>query len=82
MDSRSTKTIPEKITKGEVPPRKRRIQTRLLLTIERFYERVLKLPPVVVCWAMWMVGLALLGAIALVMYLTAAALVRLISGAV
>jgi hypothetical protein len=52
----------------------------LPLTIGRAYERFLERPPMVVLAVLWMVGTALLGSIALVLYLTVWMLVQLAPG--
>ncbi len=66
MDAHPTKNLSETAARGETVPRKPRARARLPLTIGRAYERFLELPAVFVVAVMWMVGVALLGSIALV----------------
>jgi len=70
MSAHPTKNLSETTARGETVPRKPRARARLPLTIGRAYERLLELPVVFVLAVMWMVGMALLGSIALVLYLT------------
>ena len=52
------------------------------VTIGQACGRFLELPPVVVLAVVWMVGLALLGSIALMLYSTTWTLVRLVAGSI
>ena len=56
-----------------LPPEMRRVY-------ERFLERFLKLPPVVVLTVLWVAGAALLGSYALVLYVAGSVLVWLVAG--
>ena len=55
-------------------------RTRIEHVIEQAYERFLELPVPLVLVALWFAGLALLGGLALVLYLYGALLVRVLTG--
>jgi hypothetical protein len=67
-------------TMGEAAPRKQGARALLPPTVGQAYERFLGLPVVVVLAVMWLAGAALLGSVALVLYSTGWALVRLAAG--
>ena len=77
-----TKRVSKTTASGQDVPRKPRTCARLPLTIGRAYERFLELPQVVVLAVLWTVGTALLGSIALVLYLTVWMLVPLVAGSI
>jgi hypothetical protein len=79
-NAQPTKRVSQTTARGEDAPRKPRARARLPLTIGRAYERFLERPPMVVLAVLWMVGTALLGSIALVLYLTVWMLVQLAPG--
>ena len=70
------------MARGEAVPQGSRAAADLPHAVGRIYERFLELPPAFVLAVMWMVGVALLGSIALVLYLTVGALVRLVAGSI
>jgi len=82
MDAHPTKNPYETAARGEAAPRKPGARARLPLMIGRAYGRILELPVVFVLAVMWVVGVALLGSIALVLCLTVWALVRLVAGSI
>ncbi len=65
---------------AEAVPREPRAAVRWPLAVGRTYERFLELPPAFVLAALWMVGAALLGSIALALYWTGWVLVLLAAG--
>ena len=76
MDAHPTNNSPETTARDEA------VSTRSPLTISQAYERFLELPAVVVIAVLWMVGVALLGSIALVLYMTGAWLVQVVAGSI
>ena len=74
--------LPETAARGEAVPQESRAAAGLLHVIGRTYERFLELPPAFVLAVLWMVGVALLGSIALVLYSTAWALVQSVAIAI
>ena len=84
MDTRTdpTKTLPEAVARGQAVPREPRATVRWPLAVGRTYERFLELPQAFVLPALWMVGAALLGSIALALYWTGWVLVQLAAGSI
>ncbi len=83
MEKRQTNTgFPETAAGGEAVPREPRAPARLPLSIGRTYERFLELPPALVLLVMWVAGVALLGSIALVLYLAVGTLLPLLAGSI
>jgi hypothetical protein len=74
--------FPETAARGEAVPQESRAAAGLPHAVGRTYERFLELPPAFVLAVNWMVGVALSGSIALVLYLTVWALVRLVGGSI
>ena len=74
--------FPETAARGEAVPQESRAAAGLPHAVGRTYERFLELPPGFVLAVNWMVGVALSGSIALVLYLTVWALVRLVGGSI
>jgi len=79
-DVRPTTNLPEAVARGQAVPREPRAAVRWPLAVGRTYERFLELPPAFVLAALWMVGAALLGSIALALYWTGWVLVQLAAG--
>jgi hypothetical protein len=82
MSVHPTKNLSEATVRGETVPREPRARARLPLTIGRTYEQFLELPAVFVVAVGWMVGVALLGSIALGAYWTARTLVGVLAGSI
>ncbi len=83
MEKRQANTgFPETAAGGEAVPQEPRASARLPHAVGRTYERFLGLPPALVLLAMWVAGAALLGSIALLLYSTTWALVRLAAGSI
>ena len=74
--------FPETAAGGDAVPQKPRAAADLPHAVGRTYERVLELPPAFVLAGLWMVGVALLGSIALVLYSTAWGLVQAVAGSI
>jgi hypothetical protein len=53
---------------------------RIQLTLERTYEGFLELPVPVVLVVLWVLGLVIVGSLALALYLYGSALVRMVLG--
>ena len=81
-DARATKNLPEAVARGQAVPREPRAAVRWPLAIGRTYERFLELPPAFVLAALWVVGAALLGSIALALYWTGWVVVQLVAGSI
>jgi hypothetical protein len=83
MSAHPTKNSPVATARGKAGSRKPRTHARLPLTIiGRAYERFLELPVVFVLAVLWMMGVALLGSIALVLYLSVRVLLQLVAGSI
>ncbi len=83
MEKRQANTgFPETAAGGEAVPQEPRAAADSPHAVGRTYERFLELPPAFVLAVMWLVGAALLGSIALVLYSTAWALVRSVAGSI
>ena len=83
MEKRQANTgFPETAARGEAVPQESRAAADLPHAVGRTYERFLELPPAFVLAVMWLVGAALLGSIALLLYSTTWALVRLVAGSI
>ena len=74
--------FPETAARSEAVPQESRAAAGLPHAVGRTYERFLEWPPAFVLAGNWMVGVALSGSIALVLYLTVWALVRLVGGSI
>ena len=81
-DVRPTKNLPEAVARGQAVLREPRAAVRWPLAIGRTYERFLELPVVFVLAALWIVGAALLGSIAVALYWTGWVLVQLAAGSI
>ena len=82
MDAHPTNNSPETTARDERVWAHDRVGTASSLTISQAYERFVELPVVVVIAVGWIMGTALLGSIALVLYMTGAGLVRLLAGSI
>jgi hypothetical protein len=83
MEKRQADTgFPETAAGGDAAPQEPRAPADSPHAVGRTYERFLELPPAFVLAVMWVAGAALLGSIALLLYSTAWALVRLAAGSI
>jgi hypothetical protein len=83
MEKRQANThFPQTAARGEAVPQESRAAADLPHAVGRTYERFLELPPAFVLAVLWMVGVALLGSIALVLYSSAWALVQSVAIAI
>jgi hypothetical protein len=82
MDAHPTNNSPETTARDGAVPSRSWTHTRSPLTISQAFEGFLELPAVVVLAVLWIMGTALLGSIALVLYMTGAGLVRLVAGSI
>ena len=73
--------VRKKVETRATPTTKRRITTSVPARITLAYERFLELPVAVVLLVMWVVGVALLGACALLAYAAISALVEMVAEA-
>ena len=80
MDVRETKAKPSVVPKATTTPA--RTCPAVGLALGRALERFLRLPPAVVLAVFWLAGAALLGSVALALYLTAGAMLPLLAGSV
>jgi prolipoprotein diacylglyceryltransferase len=81
MDAHPTNNSPETTARDGADPARSWAHTRSPLTISQAYEQFLEVP-VVVLAVLWIVGTALLGSTALVLYMIGTGLVQLVEGSI
>ena len=81
MDAHPTNNSPETTARDGAVPSRSWTYTRSPLTIGQAYEQFLEIP-VVVLAVLWIVGVALLGSMALVLYMIGMGLVQLVAGSI